>query len=280
MLIPYQVDVPMERWPYANWGLILVTTISSFIIIVGSFLGAGEPMPRDIAQLEEKIRREHPEADDLEIDDRLQAAIEDAVMLPGALRPDRWTFEQLTTCLFVHGDFMHLIGNMLFLFVFGNAVNAKLDHFGFLLAYFLIGAFTSAAWLVFGDGRPLVGASGAIMGLVGMFLILYPRNDVTVLFWFGRVAGEFTVSSYWLILFYLVGDLFGTLVQQYSGVAYICHVAGAFAGAGFMATAVALGFYAPARGEENLLQFMGVQPKEQDKPKKAKRRKRVLVEED
>ena len=280
MLIPYQVDVPMERWPYANWVLIAVTSVISFVICIGYFLGAGKLTPQEEAQLIERIERENPGLAPDEMDQRIEAAVEDSEMMPGALWKKNFRFHNLFAHLFVHADPLHLIGNMLFLFVFGNAVNAKLGHFQFLVCYFLLGAIAGAAWLLVGDGRPLVGASGAIMGLIGIFAVFYPRNDVSVLYWITlAVSGEFAISSYWLILFYVVGDLVGTLIQQYSGVAYICHVVGAFVGFGMAMAAVALGFYPATRYEENLLQFMGMQEKTTNKKKK-KKKKRVRAEED
>jgi membrane associated rhomboid family serine protease len=279
MLIPYQVDVPMERWPYANWVLIAVTSVISFVICIGYLLGAGELTPDEELQLVQRIERENPNAGPGELDRKIEAAKEDAEMMPGALWRKNFRFYNLFTHLFVHADPLHLIGNMIFLFVFGNAVNAKLGHAQFLVCYFLIGAITGAAWLAFGNGMPLVGASGAIMGLIGIFAVFFPRNDVSVLYWITlAVSGEFTISSYWLILFYFLGDLFGTLIQHLSGVAYICHVVGAMVGFCLALALVALGFYPATRYEENLLQFIGMQ--EKTTKKKKKKKKRVRAEED
>ena len=120
---------------------------------------------------------------------------------------------------------------MIFLFCFGNAVNAKLGQGLFLAAYFLLGALDGVAWLLLGNGMPVVGASGAIMGIVGIFLVLFPRNDVNVLYWFGGAyGGSFSIAAIFLILFYMTCDLIGTLTGGGGGVAYICHLAGAWRG--------------------------------------------------
>lgn len=262
MLIPYTVDVPMERWPFANWALIFVTSVVSLVILVGQIAN-------------QHVRRDFHHQGHLAIDEDRFDDFDDGIP-PGALRPHDFRLQQLFTCLFVHGDIFHLVGNMIFLFVFGNAVNAKIGHVTYLLAYFLLGAMASAAWLAVGN-LPAIGASGAIMGVVGIFLVLYPRNDITVLYAYSiAFSGSFTVSSMWMILFYLVGDLLGTLMPGCGGgVAYVAHLGGAVAGIWWAATAVALGFYRPTRYEQNLLQLMGWEPPTKKKKKKKKRRTEV-----
>ena len=166
---------------------------------------------------------------------------------------------------------------MIFLFVFGNAVNAKLGHGLFIAAYFLLGALAAVAWLVLGHGMALVGASGAIMGLVGIFFVLFPRNDVQILYLFSLFwTGTFCISACWVILFYMGCDLYGTLSGGGGAVAYIAHVAG---GLGGMALAIALltsGWIESDYSEENLLQVLGMQEKQARRKKKARRPERVL----
>jgi len=164
--------------------------------------------------------------------------------------------------LFVHADIIHLIGNMIFLFVFGNAVNAKLGHGLFLASYILFGAVAGLGWLLLGDGRPVVGASGAIMGVVGVFLVLFPRNDIAIYYWFGWVAvGTFTISAVWVILFYFVCDLLGVLLAGGGAVAYVAHLGGALAGSAFSAALIGSGWLEPTAYEENLLQTLGLREK-------------------
>src|SRR5436190_457990 len=85
----------------------------------------------------------------------------------------------------------------------------------------LTGAFASLAWLLLGAGSAMVGASGAIMGIVGIFLVLFPKNDVNLFYWFGAgFVGSVNIAALWLILLYMIGDLLGTLAEG-SAVAYI-----------------------------------------------------------
>jgi membrane associated rhomboid family serine protease len=225
MLIPYNVDVPMQRWPIANWVLIGVTVVVSFM------LWGSEEM------------------------------LISAAVWPG----DDFSITQLSTYLFAHADIFHLAGNMLFLFVFGNAVNAKLGHVLYLLLYTVAGVLAAVAWLATDEGV-LIGASGAIMGVVGAFLVYYPRNDISVAYWFGCIAaGTFSLSSYWMILMYIAFDLWGVM-RQGDGVAYISHLIGAGAGFGAAALLVATRLVPPSETEETV--FQAVSGTEKRKPKK------------
>jgi len=168
---------------------------------------------------------------------------------------------QFVTHVFLHAGVAHLVGNMVFLLVFGNAVNAKLGHGLFLLAYFALGIVAGVAWLSFGDGAAALGASGAIMGLVGLFLVYFPRNDVNVfyLIFIGPAArgGAFTISSYWLILLYVALDLLGFLGPG-SGVAHVAHLGGTAAGVAAGLLLLASGLVTSTEWEENLLMLLRV----------------------
>jgi membrane associated rhomboid family serine protease len=215
VLIPINVDVPMQRWPYANWALIGLTCILAVVYLSDPASGEGV-----------------------------------FVLWSGG------DFEpvQLIGSLFGHGDPLHLIGNMAFLFVFGNAIDAKLGHLPFLALYFGLGVLESLVWLALGDGSPTLGASGAIMGIVGVFLVLYPRNDVTCFYYFGPVfTGTFSVSSYWIILMYIAFDVVGLALAGESGVNHLAHFAGAASGFAIAASLNAAGVIKSADGEETII---------------------------
>ncbi len=259
MFLPYQVDVPMERLPVANWVLIAVTVLVS----VAVFLGAGREPSREEMDQFLQARDGGPASSDEDVREYIRLARQlDPGPPPLALVPERLAFSQLFSHLFVHAGFLHLAGNMIFLFVFGNAVNAKLGHVPFLALYLLLGAVAGLGWVALGDGRPAVGASGAIMGLLGIFLILFPRNDVTVLYsWIGNPAGSFEISAVWLILLYLAGDLFGTVIGRNASTAYAAHLVGGVTGMAVAVGLVAAHVIVPERGEENLLQTLGYHPR-------------------
>jgi len=104
---------------------------------------------------------------------------------PMALRSTEPAFYQFLTYQFRHGDGWHLLGNMLFLWVFGNSVNSKMGDWKYLLFYLAGGALSGWGQLVLGTGDfALVGASGAIAAVTTAYLVLFPRSRVTVLLWF------------------------------------------------------------------------------------------------
>ncbi len=149
--------------------------------------------------------------------------------IPEDMILDGWAPAGLIGHLFVHADPVHLVGNMLFLWVFGNAVCAK---FGNLLypVLFLGFALVAAAMHVICDGAPAIGASGAVNGVVGAFVVLYPMNEIRCAYYFWYRYGTFDVSSIWIILLWLAFDIWGAAAGT-GGVAYWAHLGGFFAGA-------------------------------------------------
>src|SRR5262249_47080419 len=130
----------------------------------------------------------------------------------------------------------------------------------FLVAYLLLGALAGLGWLVFGDGKPAVGASGAIMGLVGIFVVFFPRNEVRCFYWVWLYwSGFFTVAALWIVLFYVVGDLIGTLLGR-GPIAYVAHLVGAIGGVALSLSLLRFGWAESSPDEENILQVFGLMP--------------------
>jgi rhomboid family protein len=143
----------------------------------------------------------------------------------------------LLTAMFMHGGYLHIAGNMLYLWIFGDNVEDRLGHAKYLAFYLLCGLLASATHIFFGpDSRiPSLGASGAIAGVLGAYLVLYPHQRVRVLIPLG-IFMQFTelpailVIGFWALLQFLNG--FGSIAQtaQGGGVAYMAHVGGFVAG--------------------------------------------------
>ena len=143
---------------------------------------------------------------------------------------DGWSPVGLFGHLFLHASPLHLIGNMLFLWVFGNAVCPKVGNGPYLLIYFGMGVVSAVMHLAVSD-EGAVGASGAINGIVGMYLVMYPLNDVKTLvgtFYYVRLL---SVSAVFVILFFVMFDIVGILLGT-ERVAYWSHLAGIAAGVG------------------------------------------------
>jgi membrane associated rhomboid family serine protease len=274
-----QVDVPMERLPISNWLLIGVTVLASVrLFLADSHAGSrGRPDidfdPQVIRQLDNSRLTDEQRQDILKRAIRIGEPVPSLKFAlntgPGGFQP--W---QLVTYLFVHADFWHLFGNMLFLFCFGNAVNAKLGHLPFLALYLLCGVFAGVGWLAFGSEGPLVGASGAISGVTGAFLVLYPLNRIAVwdMFWMWITGDALHFPSWVFIVFYMAMDLVGTLTAWGGSVAYVCHLAGESLGIAVAAALVRAGQVTSDRGERNLLEIWGIVED------KGRRRRRVRFE--
>lgn len=139
------------------------------------------------------------------------------------LNPLNSTVTQHLTYQFFHASTMHLLGNMLFLYVFGNSVEDRLGHVGYLLFYLAGGVMAGIGHALL-SFNPVLGASGSIAAVTGAYLALFPLSNVTIVYWF-VVFGAFEVSSMVLILFRIAQDL----VFEVAGighVAYSAHLAG------------------------------------------------------
>lgn len=146
---------------------------------------------------------------------------------------ERWL--ALITSQFLHGDILHLVFNMLFLWVFGNNIEDRLGRVRFLPFYLLCGALAGVAQAVSDpDGAiPLIGASGAISGLLGAYLVLFPRvriwTVVLPLFFLPfRLPAWVWLGVYFALQFLFLGD---AATSGGGGVAYLAHIGGFVAGA-------------------------------------------------
>ena len=148
-------------------------------------------------------------------------------------------FLSVLYAMFLHGGWLHLLGNMLFLFVFGNNIEDRLGHLRFLLFYIACGYIATYAFAALNANstQPLVGASGAIAGVLGAYLWLFPRARVTslvpFLLFLPLALPAWIVLGTWFVLQWIYFQ--GAGVAQSTGVAYAAHVAGFIAGFGYAA---------------------------------------------
>ena len=160
----------------------------------------------------------------------------------------------LLSHMWIHGGLMHLLGNMLFLWIFGNAVCYKLGNLLYLPAFVILGLASALAYSIFNSG-PMLGASGAINGVVGMFLVLFPTNDITCLWMMFPFVRKFSLSSYWMILFWLAFDIFGAINGQ-GMVAYWAHLGGFFGGFALAWVLLKIKYIKMTRFERSLLDII------------------------
>lgn len=135
----------------------------------------------------------------------------------------------MVTHMFLHAGLLHIFGNMLFLWVFGDNLEDQMGHLGFLVFY-LASGFAAAGGQILADPGsviPMVGASGAIAGVMGGYLLLFPRAKVDVIAIIVIIIRKFTIPAWVLLLAWFGLQLLSTAtLQEDDGVAYIAHAAG------------------------------------------------------
>jgi membrane associated rhomboid family serine protease len=137
------------------------------------------------------------------------------------------------TAMFMHGGWMHLIGNMVFLWIFGDNVEDRIGHVKFLIFYLLAGlAATFAQYYVSSNSAiPNVGASGAIAGVLGAYLLMFPQSRVNVLLGRQIVAmPAFAVLGLWILFQIISGFAMSDQRADVGGIAYMAHIGGFVAG--------------------------------------------------
>jgi len=233
MVLPLSDDSSdRDQPPVVNWALIAVNVL----VFVGvQWLGANEGFTYSWSVVpEEIVTGGDVVTPDQEYTDPLTGK---TYVRPGLGRTPVSVYLTLLTSMFMHGGIVHILGNMWFLFIFGDNVEDALGHVRYLVFYLVCGVLASLAhvgltWLSGADMRvPCLGASGAISGVLGGYLVLFPRKRVTVLLF--RVVTQvpaWVAIGTWF-LFQLVSGV-GALGEgtRQGGVAYAAHVGGFLAG--------------------------------------------------
>jgi len=163
----------------------------------------------------------------------------DAFIVRWAFVPSRFLsnpigdFLTLFSSMFMHAGWLHLIGNMLYLWIFGDNVEDRFGHIKFTIFYLLCGLVATFAQLVFslGSNVPNLGASGAIAGVLGAYILLFPRGKIKVLQGQGVIqVPALIVIGLWFVLQFFSGLGSITDAAQTGGVAYMAHIGGFVAG--------------------------------------------------
>jgi membrane associated rhomboid family serine protease len=216
--------------PYVNYVLIAINLIV-FIVFQGAgnnleFTYAFSTVPQEIVTGEDLVTGSQQFQD---------PGTGQIFTLPGLQPTPISVYITLLTSMFMHGGWAHILGNMLYLWIFGDNLEDRLGHGRYLLFYLLVGLLASLAHVfasvLLGDNLqiPSLGASGAIAGVLGGYLLLFPRNRVTVILVrvVTQVRAIFAVGLWFLLQ--LVGGL-GVVAGGNDGVAYAAHIGGFIAG--------------------------------------------------
>ncbi len=222
-------------------------------------IGPTNPLVRQYLAEKERLKGSVP-PDDLPAQ-AYQALPEGARLLD----PGDFHAYQLLTNAFLHAGLLHLAGNMLFLLVFGTRVNALLGQVRTAILYPVLAVAASAVYAVSASNEAphlALGASGAIMGLAGMYLIFFPMHKVHNVIWlriwlYGSPAMKiFTVRGFWVVLFFIAFDVVYTAFGLKDGVAHWAHLGGFLTGA-TLALLMLLSGLADARGGDLLSVIAG-----------------------
>ncbi|MEE8410847.1 MAG: rhomboid family intramembrane serine protease [Myxococcota bacterium] len=160
----------------------------------------------------------------------------DLFLFEHGFKPGAPSLIDLVAAMFLHANIAHLAGNMLFLWIYGRNVEAQAGRISYAALYLTTGVAATALHAVFQSGSmiPMVGASGAISGVLGIYFWWFPRNRVRVLIFLGFFIQVFSLPARWVLGFYLVVDnllpFLGTTGA--AGVAYGAHIGGFFGGLG------------------------------------------------
>ena len=193
ILLPIRTSINTRRTPYMNYGLIA----ANVLIFLLTF---------------------HPHSSPLTGPEVLRPWAQQFELISN--RPYLWQF---VSYAFLHGGFMHIIGNMFFLYLFGNNVNDKLGNIGYL-CFYLAGAVFSGIGHTLVSGGSVIGASGAVAAVTGAYLVLFPQTLITVVYWFFFIGMIEVPALYFILLKMIIID---NVIARYTPqVAYNAHLAG------------------------------------------------------
>jgi membrane associated rhomboid family serine protease len=144
------------------------------------------------------------------------------------------SFEAIVISMFLHGGLLHIGGNMLYLWIFGNNVEDAMGHVKYTLFYFACGiaAAFAMAWMDPTSRVPMIGASGAISGALAAYVLLYPRARINVIVPLGIIFWPFKIGATWVVGFWFVLQLISAALTDPAqpGTAWWAHVGGFAAG--------------------------------------------------
>ena len=224
-MIPYHDENATQRTPYVTFVLIGLNVLA-WLLLQGA--GATHPLARSVCELGL-------------IPGELTASVAPGTRFPMGeglvcLTDPGRQVQNLFSSMFLHGSWMHLIGNMWFLWVFGNNIEDSMTRPRFIAFYLLAGLAAALAQVIANPAStvPMVGASGAISGVMGAYLVLFPGVRVFTLVPLGLYLTTIALPA-WVMLVYwaalqFFGGLTSMLAEQQGGVAFWAHVGGFLAG--------------------------------------------------
>jgi membrane associated rhomboid family serine protease len=233
------------RTPYVTY-LLIALNVLVFVFLQG--MGNNEQFTYSFSTVPQEIRTGEDVARPVRIDVGNQSATIPLGETPGSV------YLTLLSSMFMHGSLMHLLGNMLFLWIFGDNIEDDLGHGRYTAFYLGTGVLASLAHVIstftFGDNPfiPSLGASGAISGVMGAYLVMHPHRRVRVLMMrmLTEVPGYVAVGLWFILQLISAYGVLGQGAQSGGGVAFMAHIGGFIAGA-VLVRMFAIGTRRPAR---------------------------------
>lgn len=227
-MIPYRDENPTERTPYVTIALIALTVLV-WLVVQGA--GRGYPLARSVCEwglIPAEISGRALPGTEVALGRGLYCRVD-----PGG----GWS--RILSSIFLHGSWWHLAGNMWFLWLFGNNVEDSTGRLRYAALYFLSGIVAGLAHLAASADSPVptVGASGAVSGIMGAYIVLYPRVRVYTLVFLGFFVTTVALPAYLMLGYWMLIQVLGGLPQlagvqaEGGGVAFWAHIGGFAVGA-------------------------------------------------
>jgi membrane associated rhomboid family serine protease len=238
VVIPIHDENPSRRTPWVTYLFIAANVVVFLMTPAARETGVQNPTPAQVCQDEAFYDRYAAIPREMVSNEPLPTvatgeAVTTAAGQACTTQPPPYQkvpFLSVLYSMFLHGGWLHLLGNMLFLWIFGNNVEDRFGHLGYAFFYVLCGYVAAYGFALFNTGmtEPLVGASGAIAGVLGAYLALYPRvrvwSLVPFLFFIPLRLPVWLVLGLWFVIQWVYSV--GIAVSEAGSVAYLAHVIG------------------------------------------------------
>ena len=222
-MFPYKDDNPTIRTPVATFAVIAINTLV-WVLLQG--MGTEPQLSQSVCQFGLVPG---------EVLGRLPPGTPVPGGIDGCVTGAGHSWFTVISSMFMHGGWLHLIGNMWFLWVFGNNIEDSMGRVRFVIFYLTTGLVAAATQALMNPGSaiPMVGASGAISGVMGAYIVLYPRVRVHLLIFLGIFITRIAVPAFWMLGYWFLLQLLGGLpsvAREGGGVAFFAHAGGFVAG--------------------------------------------------
>ena len=222
-MFPYKDDNPTVRTPVATFVLIAINVLV-WVLLQG--LGTEPQLSQSVCQFGLVPG---------EVLGRLPPGTPVPGGIDGCVTGAGHSWLSVLSSMFMHGGWLHLIGNMWFLWVFGNNIEDSMGRIRFVVFYLTTGLVAAATQALMNPSSaiPMVGASGAISGVMGAYIILYPRVRVHLVIFLGIFITRVAVPAFWMLGYWFLLQILGGLpsvAREGGGVAFFAHAGGFVAG--------------------------------------------------